>query len=361
MITTPIFRIGDYLYRKISVIIPTYNAEKYLQQAINSIVNQSFGFENIELLLIDDNSKDKTPEILKSLSNKYSNVKIIFLEGNSGSAAKGRNVGIKNATTDYVMFLDQDDKYDERMCEIMYNTIENNDVDIVMCCHKSFLQNKFYEIDNTGLDLTFIKEDPKENELIFNDIFMWDKIFRRDFLLENNIECPEEHLSEDMVFCINAYLNTGEIIYLSKYEGYLYNIRDSEDDSSTSNSITKESYLKLLNGYYGTVNLFKDANREDLIPLLMKTHYVTLISSFIRLNKNVTKESKILLLKELHDFQEYSKINYYLNETWTNFFIRNIKRKNFNRIIFISNIINRFYKSHKLRKMYRKFYNKSTY
>ncbi len=327
---------------------------------INSIINQNFGFENIELILVDDNSKDNTPQKIKELSNEYPNVKIIFLEGNSGSAAKGRNTGIDNATTDYIMFLDQDDKYDENMCETMYNTIKNNNVDIVMCKYKSFLHNKFYEYDNE-LDLTYIKDNPKENKIIFNDIFMWNKIFKRDFLIKNNIRCPEEYLSEDMVFCVNAYLNTDEIIFLNHYEGYLYNIRDSEDDSSTSNSITKESYLKLLKGYYATINLFKDMGREDLIPILMKAHYVTLISSFIRLNKNVSKESKILLLERLHDFQEYSEINYYLNEKWTNFFIRNIEKMNFNRIIFASNMINKLYKSHRLRKMYRKFYNKSTY
>ena len=140
---------------KISVIVPTYNAEKYLMHGINSIINQNFGFENIELILVDDNSKDNTPQKIKELSNEYPNVKIIFLEGNSGSAAKGRNTGIDNATTDYIMFLDQDDKYDENMCETMYNTIKNNNVDIVMCKYKSFLHNKFYEYDN-DVDLTYI-------------------------------------------------------------------------------------------------------------------------------------------------------------------------------------------------------------
>lgn len=66
---------------KISVIVPTYNAEKYLMHGINSIINQNFGFENIELILVDDNSKDNTPQKIKELSNEYPNVKIIFLEG----------------------------------------------------------------------------------------------------------------------------------------------------------------------------------------------------------------------------------------------------------------------------------------
>ena len=168
---------------KLSVIIPLYNAEKFIEPTVQSIINQSFGFENIELLIIDDNSKDNTPQIIKKLSDEYPNIKSIFLEGTSGSASKGRNVGIKNATTDYIMFLDQDDKYSESMCEIMYNTIENEDVDIVMCNYKFYLHNKFKE-NKEELDLSYIKTDPKKNELIFNDIFMWNKIFKKEFILK---------------------------------------------------------------------------------------------------------------------------------------------------------------------------------
>lgn len=72
-------KTGDNLNTDISIIIPTYNAEKYLPFAIESIINQSFGFENIELLLIDDNSSDNTSEIIKEFSEEYPNIKAIFL------------------------------------------------------------------------------------------------------------------------------------------------------------------------------------------------------------------------------------------------------------------------------------------
>ena len=259
------------------------------------------------------------------------------------------------------MFLDQDDRYNEKMCEVMYEKIQRMDVDIVMCNYRSFLHSNFTQSKDDNLDLSFIKENPKENELIFNDIFMWNKIFKRDFLLKNDIKCPEKYLSEDMVFCVNAYLNTDEVVYLNRFEGYLYNIRDTKEDASTSNSISKESYLKLLEGYYATVDLFKKAKREDLIEILMKAHFVTLISSFIRLNDDVDKKSKVNILEKLYEFKEYSNINYDLNEKWTKPFIRNLEKKHFNLIILESNLIKQFYKSQKLRKIYRKFYNKSDY
>lgn len=340
----------------LTVIIPTYNAENSIKRAVNSIKEQTISFENIELIIIDDNSKDKTPAIIKELSKQNPNIKSIFLKENSGSAGKGRNIGIENAESNYLMFLDQDDKYDRNFCKAMYETIQKDDVDLVMSNHKTFLNNQFDENDSENNDFTFIKANPKENENIFNKIYMWDKIFKRDFLLKNNIRCPENFLSEDLYFCSKAYLNTEDILYLKKYYGYLYNIRDSKEDLSTSNSITKEKYLKLLKGFYATIDLFKEAKKEDLIPLVMKTHFVTLISSFIILNAN--EKEKIEILEKLFEFKEYSGINYELNEKWANFFNRNIGKRNFKRVIFASEIVKQFYKFHSIRKIYRSFYNK---
>ena len=133
---------------KLSIIIPTYNAENYLLEAINSIKNQSFGFENIEIILVDDNSSDNTKTILKELSQENENVKSIFLNDNSGTASQPRNVGIENASSPYIMFLDNDDIYYPKMCEEMYNAINDNGVDVVSCRYdinseipKSFLDN----------------------------------------------------------------------------------------------------------------------------------------------------------------------------------------------------------------------------
>ena len=80
---------------KIGVIIPTYNAEDYLLEAVESVKKQTIGFEHIELILVDDNSNDSTKSILKDLSDENENIKSIFLDGNSGTASKPRNEGIK--------------------------------------------------------------------------------------------------------------------------------------------------------------------------------------------------------------------------------------------------------------------------
>ena len=89
---------------KISVIIPIYNDEKYLANCIDHVINQTIGFENIQLILIDDNSKDKSYEIAKSYKDKYDNILLEKLTTNSGSGGKPRNVGINLAEGKYLMF-----------------------------------------------------------------------------------------------------------------------------------------------------------------------------------------------------------------------------------------------------------------
>ena len=90
---------------KISVIIPTCNCEDYLVDCVKSIINQTFGFKNIELILIDDNSNDSTKDIIQYFTSKYLNCKSVFLKESSGSGGKPRNIGIEKVSAKYLMFL----------------------------------------------------------------------------------------------------------------------------------------------------------------------------------------------------------------------------------------------------------------
>lgn len=105
---------------KISVIIPVYNVEFYLERCLLSLKNQTIGFENLEIIFIDDCSTDRSAFLIHKFIDKFENVKGIFLESNSGSAGKPRNFGIDVASADYLMFLDPDDFYTNDACEILY-------------------------------------------------------------------------------------------------------------------------------------------------------------------------------------------------------------------------------------------------
>ena len=92
---------------KISIIVPVFNVEDTLQDAFDSILNQSIGFENLEVIFVDDKSTDRSADIIKEFSERYSNVKSMCLDENSGFAGKPRNTGIENASADYLMFLER--------------------------------------------------------------------------------------------------------------------------------------------------------------------------------------------------------------------------------------------------------------
>lgn len=344
---------------KVSVIIPTYNAENVIVRTIKSIQKQTIGFENIELIIVDDNSNDSTKSILKEYESKYPNMKCILKDDNSGTPSRGRNIGIDNASSEYIMFIDQDDQYVEDMCETLYNAIKKYDVDIVMCDYKTINNNEFSSFGPKNQDdSSFIQCDPKDNETILLTNFMWNKIFKMEFIKKYDIKCPEGCFCEDPVFCIKAYLNTENVVFLNQYKGYLYNIGDDKDNPSASNSFNKDRFMRLFKGYEIVINMLKEANRQDLINEWMKFHFTNFISSFVRLDADYS--DKIMILKDLTKFKKYANFNEKLNESWAEIISKNLDRGNYKFIIFYANIINKLYGLSTLRRVYRSVYNKFT-
>ena len=248
---------------KLSIILPTYNAQDYLMDAINSIINQSIGFENIELIIIDDNSSDNTQSIIKEVAGKYENINAIFMEDNSGSPSRGRNIGIQKSTTDYVMFIDNDDLYASDMCEKMYDSIVSQDVDVVTCKIEQTL-NGVPIVTNSFLN------DISENYLLksYEDcpnlvstgmqMMVWNKIIKKELLWENNIQFPEKDLYEDLYFMLNVYINADGIYLMNDYKGYIYQVRKEEDAVSTSFQMSKNTIFKFFNGFKKIQDTLKD-------------------------------------------------------------------------------------------------------
>ncbi len=116
---------------KISIIIPVYNVENYIKDSLESIIRQSIGFKNLEVIMVNDCSTDKSGEIIDDYANKYENFIAIHSTKNSGFAGTPRNMGMEKATSDFIMFLDADDIYKEDICEVFYNKITSEDVDVV--------------------------------------------------------------------------------------------------------------------------------------------------------------------------------------------------------------------------------------
>lgn len=248
---------------KLTVVIPTYNAQDHLLEAVESVKNQTIGFDNIELILVDDNSTDDTKSILNNLCNDYENISTIFLKENNGSPSKARNRGIEKSTSKYIMFLDSDDYFIKDCCEKMYNTIKENDVDVITFRHYE-LRNKQLENYHCILDkkndfiiLNSIDED--DSLLSPNTMGVWNKIYKKEFLLKNDLKFIEGSLYEDVYFSLNVLIHAKSLIFLNNYYGYVYKINENDSISTIFN---KESLTRIsigLNEIFGLL----EQNKKD--------------------------------------------------------------------------------------------------
>lgn len=250
---------------KLSIIIPIFNAEKTIEKTINNIINQSFGFENIELILVDDKSTDDTPNIIKNYSAKYNNIKSITLDKNTGGPSIPRNIGIKSATTDYLLFIDSDDEIFTDYCEVLYNKITNNDTDIVNCNDCRKLNNNYFisklinEINTNEIKIN------DYNKLLFRHT-AWGNIYRTSLIKDNNINFPNT-LHEDGFFSLKCLLSTNKpVIQLPNYPGYIYIVENNE---SITHTISLNTFNKFIDGYGLCTDLLKNVP----LPIAQKLYH----------------------------------------------------------------------------------------
>lgn len=211
---------------KVSIIIPVYNSEKYLEKCVDSIINQTY--KNVEVILINDGSTDKSMEVMENLAKKQSYIKC-YNQTNQG-VSRTRNNGIKYATGKYVMFIDNDDYIDNNYVETFVKSIETGHYDYVIGGYK--------RVDSKG-NIILNKIFKDENWSYFMFVTPWGKIFDRMFLLDNNIEYLKVGIGEDIYFNILAISNskTKKVINYSGYN-WLYN------EKSISNTIHKKNDVK---------------------------------------------------------------------------------------------------------------------
>ena len=193
---------------KISVIIPTYNSKKFLYSLFESIRKQTMDFNEIQIIFVDDNSDDEyTLNLLKSFDEEYDNVKVIFLDENDGFPGKGRNIGLNLSNADYVIFSDHDDTYVDDSFETMYNTAIKENADMLITNYYKVFPDKKIKVktDFNGENIT-VNNFKDDLRLFTIDPAIWTKLFKRSFLIENNIRFLETMLAEDLFVYINSLL-----------------------------------------------------------------------------------------------------------------------------------------------------------
>lgn len=184
---------------KISIIIPVYNAEKYLNKCLNSVCRQTL--KDIDIICIDDCSKDNSFKILKKYAKRDSRIRIIKKSENGGESA-ARNIGLQAAVGEYLSFIDNDDTIDPDFCEKLYNKALESNYDIVKA---NSLEIDYFGNKQSNDYNALIEKNNKDK--FFFVTHWWTAIYKRSLILENNINFPEDRiLGGDIVFLNKALL-----------------------------------------------------------------------------------------------------------------------------------------------------------
>ena len=176
---------------KISIIIPVFNAEKHLKDSLNSIIDQSIGVENLEVIIVNDASTDSSKSIIDEYCLKYPCFKAVHLTENIGAAYGPRNVGLDKVTSDYIMFLDADDTLTPHACKSLYDEIISNDADVVFGrYYRVYDEIKLESYSPYSGGVNDISFNPKFNKITS---FIWSKIIYR-ILYGKSIEKDTEKI-----------------------------------------------------------------------------------------------------------------------------------------------------------------------
>ncbi|NJJ41641.1 glycosyltransferase family 2 protein [Paenibacillus apii] len=240
---------------KISVVVPIFNVEQYLERCLDSIINQSY--KDLEIILVNDGSTDRCYEICETYKQK--DRRIVVIHQQNGGLSEARNTGISRATGEYIGFVDSDDYIERDMYQFLYNLIKKYNAEISICGTYITYDNKRIKSYKNNIELLMDSETAIKHMLeeIFFNTSAWDKLYNTSLFKE--IKYPSKKLSEDL-FTTYKLFNTAQSIAFSSEAKYFY--------CQTPNSIMRSDFnLKKLDTL--------EALRE--ISAFAKQHYPSLL------------------------------------------------------------------------------------
>lgn len=284
---------------KISVIIPCYNVEKYIETCLLSIVNQTY--KNLEILAIDDGSPDNTPAILDKLAEKYSQLKVIHQKNAGVSAA--RNIGLKHATGDYIVFVDGDDflapDYMEYMLDLVHKTGAEFCLSINCFKEQGEVQTKFLEIKTLSqADAVALLLSPRVV------VGCWNKIFKRSLLVKNNCTFATDLFYGEGLNFIVTLAQLANKVGIGNRKVYYYRRNNAVSATTKFNIKTLNSNTKSLDRIEQNLK-FHTPNIDTMLTLHRSLFY---LSTAIRIR--TAKQLKDYL-KEYKQCMVYVRKNYF--------------------------------------------------
>lgn len=270
---------------KISVIIPVYNVEKYLQECVDSVVNQSY--RNLEIILVDDGSPDNCPALCDALAEKDERIRVIHKE--NGGLSDARNAGMKVLTGDYFIFLDSDDYWvDKNFLETVVKEKLSEEKDVVIFGYtkdknllETYKRNPDYEKEfNTADKGEFLKKLYGENRL---QSTACNKIISSDLIRKYDMEFVKGRTSEDIDWTARLLLNAEKFDY---FDRYIYFYRESP--GSITHTIKKRNIVDLKENIEKIVSWSEKIRDEKYYDSYMNYcayQYITFLNCICKVDK----------------------------------------------------------------------------
>ncbi len=309
---------------KVSVIVPVYNTKLYLRRCLDSLANQTI--DSIEIVLVNDGSTDNSLSIMEEYKEKYPD-KFTIINKENGGQATARNLGIKSCKGQYIGFVDSDDCVDVNMFKTMYEKAINNKCDYVEC-HYHYIEegikgNK--ELQTRGNIRPYLG---RKDMFINPQVSPWNKLYKREVLVDNQIDFPEGLIYEDTAFFIKSVPFIKQSAYIdSKFVNY-YLRKTSTMNANKSRKVGDifkviEDYLK----FYKDRGLYEEYKTE----LEYFSSKIILCSSLSRIGRVSDKEIRNQLLDESFEllckwFPNYKSNKYYGGKI--GLYIKFVNRKN---------------------------------
>ena len=237
---------------KVSVLVPIYNVEKYLEKCINSLLSQTL--EDIQIILVNDGSKDNSGTIAKKYAEKNKD-KVIYVEKENGGLSDARNYGLKYATGDFVAFLDSDDYIEKNAYEEMYNKAIEENADYVEC-------DFIWEYPNKAKIDKQYKYQNKKEMLSFVRVVAWNKLIKRSLIIEHNLEFPKGLRYEDVEFTYKLIPYINKFAYVDK--PFIHYVQREGSIANVQNERTAEIFTVLdeVIEFYKKNNIYEEYKEE---------------------------------------------------------------------------------------------------
>ncbi|MGL4873804.1 MAG: glycosyltransferase family 2 protein [Clostridium sp.] len=281
--------------KKVSIIIPIYNAEEYLYDAINSIIKNSF--QELEIICIDDGSSDGSLNILNELGKRDERIRV-YTQKNSGPS-KARNLGLEKAIGDYIVFMDSDDILPDNSLMLRYEAIEKSNSDVVIGGTNRFNKEKEWRMEKHYFEDG--EKDILKDFKVLRNLGPCNKIYRASLL--NGMFFNEElKYAEDVAFVLEALVKARKIYTINEL---VYKYREREGSltfyKGREEEILINSMKSLKNIFYTLDNIMVDKEKKDLkINYLERVIDVDIWPSYKSIkNEKVKKEMTLEILKTL--------------------------------------------------------------